>query len=56
MNSQDVGADPDELRDNIAESIGRARGLVDDLKSVQEHENNLLNDNEPPPLARGPNP
>jgi hypothetical protein len=44
--------DPDQLRDITAKSIEKARDLVDGLKSVQEHEKAVLDD-EPPLFVPG---
>jgi hypothetical protein len=42
--------DPDALRQSSKESIEKAHGMVDELKIVQEHENAVLSDDEPPLL------
>jgi hypothetical protein len=40
--------DPDKLKEEAAKSLKRAHDLVDELKSVQEHERSVLGDDEPP--------
>ena len=38
----------ERLSEESKESVGKARGLVDGMKSVQEYENVVLEDQEPP--------
>jgi len=40
MSSDDVN--PDELSESSRESVKKVRSLVDDLKSVEEHEKSVL--------------
>lgn len=42
--------DPEQLDSSTKESIKKVRSLVDDLKSIEEHEKTLLDDE--PPLFR----
>jgi hypothetical protein len=40
--------DPEKLEREIKDSIEKARGLADEMKSVQEYENSIIEDNAPP--------
>ena len=40
--------DPEQLNESTKESIEKAHNLVDEMKIVQEYENTILADHEPP--------
>ena len=41
--------DPDQLGEESQQSIEKLRDLVEDMRSVQDHEHSLLNDVSEPP-------
>ena len=45
-NSEDI--DADKLYESNKESFGKLRSMVDELKSVEEHEKNLVTDEKTP--------
>jgi len=42
--------DPEKLRESSHDSVERIKSLVDELKTVEEHERKILADDEPPLL------
>jgi hypothetical protein len=45
--------DPDKLRESSRASVERLQSLVDELKTIEEHEKNIVANDEPPLFRSG---
>jgi hypothetical protein len=52
MSAKPPPDDADKLAEESKESIGKVREMVDELKTVQEHENAVIDPEVPPSAAQ----
>jgi hypothetical protein len=48
MSADAEGVDPDRINESTRESVEKLQSLVDELRVVEQHEKNVLADDEPP--------